>query len=172
LLDGCQNKHQSPEQLSQLLAAPNQNSAKLYLSWKALNVRKQHAALFQHGEYVPLTATGQGSNHLIAFARRHEGQTAIVAVPRLCAKLMGDTHQTTCGQAVWADAALEIPNSPATCYHNVLTGECIPVGGSDTQQLPLARLFRHFPVALLLSVSSTPQPSTCQQSEQTILEPR
>ncbi len=98
---------------------------------------------------------------MIAFARRHEGRTAIVAVPRLCAKLMGDTHDTICNQEIWADTTLELPNFEAPCYHNVFTGACIP-RGRETQHVRIANLFQQFPVALLLSEAAPRSSSTCE----------
>ena len=138
-----------------------ETSAKLYLSWKTLNLRREHPALFQRGEYIPLSTSGPNADHIVAFARKHESRSVIVAVPRLCAQLMGDSYETTCNEAIWRDTTLAIPDLGAPCYHNVFTGECIQ-SRSGAQQLPVADLFRRFPVALLLSESSNPDTSTCR----------
>jgi len=133
-----------------LLTNADNGGAKLYLTWKTLNIRKKEAALFQRGEYIPLNTNGQNANNVIAFARQHEGRTAIVAVPRLCA-LLGEAQVAAWDETVWADTLVEIPDSKASCYHNVFTGECILASGDQPQHLPVAQLFRNFPVALLLS---------------------
>jgi len=138
----------------------NQATAKLYLTWKTLNLRREHPALFQRGEYIPLSANGPDADHIVAFARKHEDRFAVVAVPRLCATLTGDSYDTICNETAWVNTALEIPDFGAPCYHNVFTGECIQSGGG-VQNLPVADLFRHFPVTLLLSESSNPDTSTC-----------
>jgi len=39
--------------------------------------------LFQVGAYTPLHATGPKHEHVIALAREHHNQVAIIAVPRL-----------------------------------------------------------------------------------------
>jgi len=150
---------------SQAAATPNGSDAKLYLTWKALALRKQEEGLFREGRYIPLTASGEKSAHIVAFAREHEGRTAIVAVPRLCASLLG-TAETVCDEAVWADTTVAIPRSGAGCYHNVFTGECIPLHREKQRtSVPAAKLFRHFPVTLLLSESpADPQPS-CGESK-------
>lgn len=151
----------SREALPDLLAGSNLRSAKLYLTWKTLNTRKEHSSLFQRGDYIPLLPTGENSNHVVAFARHHENRSAIIAVPRLCATLLRDTYQTISDPAVWGDTSLEIPTFGARCYHNVFTGECIP--NADAGRLPIATLFRYFPVALLISEPSTGDATQCEQ---------
>ena len=138
--------------------SPEANSAKFYLTWKALNIRKQHADLFQRGDYRPLSATGEKSNHAVAFARSFGGRSAIVAVPRLCARLLGDSFQSVSDPAVWGDTNLELPGFHASCYHNVFTGECIAQG----QRVSLANLFQYFPVALLLGELTGDVASGCK----------
>ena len=129
----------------------NASAAKLYLMWKTLTCRNSEPALFQQGNYVPLKVTGQRSEHVVAFAREHEGRTAIVAVPRLCATLLGDESDTVCEDKLWADTCLELASSGAECFHNIFTGECLPVSGIEHGRVPIASSLRHFPVALLLS---------------------
>ena len=80
----------------------------------------------------------------------------IVAVPRLCATLLGEDFDSPCAETLWGDTQLEIPRAERGCYHQVLTGECIPVGrGEQVPFLPAATLFRDFPVALLINEPST-----------------
>ena len=42
---------------------------KLYLTHRALRFRRDHAELFRAGSYVPLEATGDAGEHIVAFAR-------------------------------------------------------------------------------------------------------
>ncbi len=48
---------------------------------KLLALRNSAPSLFQAGSYQPLAIEGENRNHLLAFLRRHEGRTLIVAVP-------------------------------------------------------------------------------------------
>ncbi len=152
---------QPSKSLAEMLTAPNEQIAKLYVTWKTLNLRKEHANLFQRGEYIPLAISGQRADHVVAFARRNQGHTVIVAVPRFCAKLMGDNRDTIADKEIWGDTALELPAFGAPCYHDVFTGTCTP-GSPETQHVPISNLFQQFPVALLLSESSTPNTSGCE----------
>jgi malto-oligosyltrehalose synthase len=149
----------SIERASSLLSSPENGALKLYMTWKTLDLRKREPALFRDGEYKPLTVNGQRPDHVIAFSREYDGQTAIVAVPRLCAALLGENLDTVCNEELWGDTHVEITNlAPAECYHNVFTGECVQPN-SDPQQrgIGVAKLLSHFPVALLMSA-----PSRCE----------
>jgi (1->4)-alpha-D-glucan 1-alpha-D-glucosylmutase len=161
LLHKLQRSCQSPQQLSTqsraLLANMDAGLAKMYLTWRTLLIRKTKPLLFQQGSYTPLKVAGQRAEHICAFAREYEGRSVVIAVPRLCATLLGQGFSTPCADALWGDTQIEIPDAKGMCYHHVFTGECIPLGGNEQMRfLPAARLLRDFPVALLLS-----EPLTC-----------
>jgi len=160
-LDDLTNFTPNPDSLSNLARAPEQSLSKLFLTHKTLCARNQHPSLFQRGEYVPLVAQGEKANNIVAFARSFEGRTAVIAVPRFCAKLLGDQHQTICEPSIWADTSLELPNFRASCYHNVLTGECIAATQEPIQRLSLGKLLRQFPAAFLISEPQRNNASDC-----------
>lgn len=146
-----------PQELQQylraLMANPADGRAKLFLTWKTLAFRKTKTLLFEQGTYTPLNVTGAKAGHVAAFARDHDGQTAVVAVPRLCVGLLGEDHDSICDEAVWDDTLLELEN-PAKCYHNIFTGECYPVSSDGRHaSVRVASLLHDFPVALLISGS-------------------
>jgi (1->4)-alpha-D-glucan 1-alpha-D-glucosylmutase len=128
----------------------------MYLTWKTLTFRRQQPAAFQRGTYSPLNAAGESSEHVVAFARQFDGCTIVVAVPRLCAKLMGETNDIVCEESIWKDTFLEIPRASVSCYHNLFTGECLPLKAEEpSPNFRIADLFRNFPVALLVSDSQS-----------------
>lgn len=138
--------------LSKLSAS---DDAKLYMTWKTLNLRNEEATLFQDGAYIPLKVSGERSEHIVAFARELKGQSVVVAVPRLCAALLGENLDTVCDETLWGDMRVEITNALGKCYHNVFTGECLPVVETAGQFfLNISDLLRYFPVALLTSKSN------------------
>ncbi len=118
---------------------------KLYTMVKALHFRKQNRDLFLKGEYIPLPASGQRSDNVVAFSRRDGDQWAIVAVPRLTAKMA--VSGAPLGERVWGDSLLEVPAEAPQSWTNVFTGETLRVSRSG--QLALHRLFSRFPLALL-----------------------
>ena len=125
--------------------------AKLFLISKTLNFRREHAAFFQNARYVPLMAQGVGASHLCAFTRQSERETVIVAVPRLCATLLGDKRQSPVGTDVWGQTVLQIPGD-IHCpeFRNVLTGETVQTHTNEGgAYLSVSDLFSNFPLALL-----------------------
>ena len=77
---------------------------KLFLTQRLLRFRRDHPALFQHGKYVPLTASGSFAECCVAFAREHKGEWIAVVVPRLSSRVgfppVGDK---------WKDTVVDLP---------------------------------------------------------------
>ncbi|HTZ89665.1 MAG TPA: malto-oligosyltrehalose synthase [Alloacidobacterium sp.] len=118
---------------------------KLWVTMRALNCRRQHRRLFQTGDYTPLSVGSGREEHVIAFAREHKNDTAIVAVPRLSLTLMKGKEEPPIGE-VWGDSELALPpNLAGKTWSNVFTGERLVAG--DT--ILCREVFRTFPVALL-----------------------
>jgi (1->4)-alpha-D-glucan 1-alpha-D-glucosylmutase len=142
----------SPElhrRVNELLSNAANGKIKMYLLWRALNVRKANAQLFQHGNYVPLPVSGIRAQHVCAFAREHQGMSAIVAVPRLCATLLGESGETPCDESMWGDTRIMFTGADTACYQNIFTGECNRASTGENS-LSIGTLFRNFPVALLV----------------------
>ncbi len=116
----------SPEQVWQ---EAESGLPKLWVLQRTLGLRRNHLEAFgPRGSYVPLTAQGARSKHVVASSR---GDIIVTVVPRLTTRLDGDWHGTQ----------LELPGN---YWRNVLTGE--EITGSRVE---LDRLLRRFPVALL-----------------------
>src|SRR5690625_2565515 len=132
-------------------------TAKCYLFWKFLYVRRQHSELFLCGEYLPLSVTGDRAEHIVSFARTYQGHTAIVVVPRLLAGAIGlaglssGTHEK---MEFWGNTEVALPmphNGTESFDHtNVLTGDKLDIKNNrSTLKLPISTLFSRFPVALI-----------------------
>jgi (1->4)-alpha-D-glucan 1-alpha-D-glucosylmutase len=124
---------------------------KLYLTWKALAVRREPEALFRDGDYLPLKVQGARAEQVCAFARRHGGETLLVVVPRLFGALLGEHGRLPLGKPGWGDSWLELPaERMPERWVNSLTGETLATRTvGEVQGLMLAQLFRTFPYALL-----------------------
>jgi len=119
---------------------------KLWLTMQALNLRRRHPDLFRLGDYLPLHATRGREEHVIAFARQHKGDMAIVAAPRLSYTLMKGREEAPIG-AVWGDAEIALPAQIAgSALRNIFTGERLIPENS----LLCREVFGIFPVALLV----------------------
>ena len=60
---------------------------KLFLTQRLLRFRRDHAALFQQGKYLPLNVSGTFADCCVAFVREHEGEWIAVVVPRLSSRV-------------------------------------------------------------------------------------
>jgi maltooligosyltrehalose synthase len=130
----------------------------MYLISKALDARRNNRTLFLDGEYHALRTSGQWADHALAFERRTvSGECAIVVVPRLVARVLGEEKMAT-GEpvgAVWGDTRIELPDDAASCwspaFSDIFTGEAIRQerDGQGGRYLPVSRVLGSFPVALL-----------------------
>jgi len=121
---------------------------KLYLIWKALEMRRESSELFEDGGYVVLQAVGERREHIVAFARWYGGEVAITVAPRLYAKMMDAEGPLVAAPEAWGDTSILLPAELAeVSYRNVLTGEIVVA--EEQMSLGIGRLLRNFPVALL-----------------------
>jgi (1->4)-alpha-D-glucan 1-alpha-D-glucosylmutase len=136
-----------------LVAAKADGRIKLYVTWRSLRCRRESPGLFSAGEYIPLAASGSQAAHLFAFARRAGEACAIVAVPRLPARLAPNPGQPPLGEPAWQETRLLLPEvDPSRRWCNVFAGQRLaPTEGAGRLALPAAEVFAHFPVALLVA---------------------
>jgi (1->4)-alpha-D-glucan 1-alpha-D-glucosylmutase len=114
---------------------------KLLVVSRLLRLRQTHPHLFANGEYIPLHGEGGiGGDHLCAFARRGEGTSLVVAVPRLVYRLCGNGDAPD-----WGDTVLALPEQRR--WRDVFTGR--RYGGCAS--IPAGELFARFPVAALVA---------------------
>ena len=124
---------------------------KLYLIWRALELRRRRRELFDDGAYVPLSVFGVKREHACAFARQLGSQQTISIAPRLVVGLTNGSERPPIGRDVWQDTALSIPNTRAgDFFRNVFTNERIAVREHYGRPvLMMSEVLGTFPVALL-----------------------
>jgi (1->4)-alpha-D-glucan 1-alpha-D-glucosylmutase len=144
----------------QLAQDPRDPRLKLFLTWRVLQFRRQHADLFRLGDYVPLDVSGPQAKHVCAFAREcpppagSERKIAIVIAPRLIAELtpLGNGSLTApppLGPAVWEDTHVIVPDLPSLPLRNLFTGQVCSV---EDSRVPVATALSDFPVAVMTVV--------------------
>jgi (1->4)-alpha-D-glucan 1-alpha-D-glucosylmutase len=146
--------HAAPDaaqQLRALAAQPFDGRAKLWLTWRLLQLRAERPALFRDGRYLPLMVTGTRQEHLVAYAREQGNEVLVVLAPRLFYRLEGEPGRLPLGAAVWGDTAIDLtpvlPPGSATGCIDALTGRRF---GLETGPLKAAQAFASFPVVALL----------------------
>jgi (1->4)-alpha-D-glucan 1-alpha-D-glucosylmutase len=118
----------------------------MFLIRKVLAARRKYRHVFENGDYLPLPVSGEQNNHIVAFARKCEAQTAIVVAPRFLASLISPA-QLPVGDSVWKDTRVIIPEHTSDSWVNVVTNEQI----RESNELPAGQLFGCFPAALLVA---------------------
>jgi (1->4)-alpha-D-glucan 1-alpha-D-glucosylmutase len=131
--------------IRELLANCRDGRIKIFLIGRALAARNENAALFQHGAYVPLSATGRFKAHVIAFARIYKNRCAITVVPRYLTGLIKE-NQNPHGNRVWRDTEIILTEKYAAVWKNIFTEETL----AENASLKIGDILKHFPCALLL----------------------
>jgi (1->4)-alpha-D-glucan 1-alpha-D-glucosylmutase len=126
---------------------------KLYVTRQGLHLRRRHATLFAHGEYVPLEGRGEHADRVCVFARTQGSQAVVVVAPRLIGQLVAAAGAPL-GATAWADTAIVLPDRLTGHYCNIYTRE--RVASDSAGALPLSSVLSAFPVALLSRVSENP----------------
>lgn len=117
--------------VDEVMARLEEGAPKLWLTQRALGLRRRHPAWFNGGgAYAPVEATGARAGRVVAFTR---AGSVLTVAPRLHVAIARDG---------WGDTALPLPPGP---WRDVLTGERHEGGGAVRLEALLAR----FPVALL-----------------------
>jgi (1->4)-alpha-D-glucan 1-alpha-D-glucosylmutase len=138
----------APEHAGYLLESLHDGRAKVWITWRLLSLRRERPALFQHGDYAALEASGTHANHVVAFARRHEGTTLVTIAARLFVSLLGEPERLPLGEAVWEDTAIPVDLPDGTRLTDLLTGGSIVVKDG---RIALGAALTRFPGAALLA---------------------
>ena len=141
ILDELTQSEPSTALVRELLENWQDGRIKLHVTQRALSLRRDNAALFSEGEYVPLDVTGEYADNVLAFARRHGDAWAIAAVARLTANM----GALPVGQS-WGDTRILLPPGAPARWRNVFTNETISTASGA---LPVEKDFAHLPVSLL-----------------------
>jgi (1->4)-alpha-D-glucan 1-alpha-D-glucosylmutase len=134
-----------------LLERPGDGRVKMYVTARALNFRRARAALFAHGEYLPLPASGRRAANVVSFARALAGEAAVVVAARFFTRLgVGREGALSLRREAWGDTTLQLEGVEGGRFRDFLTGrEYLSPDGA----LPVGEILSPLPVALLARVS-------------------
>jgi (1->4)-alpha-D-glucan 1-alpha-D-glucosylmutase len=94
---------------------------KLFLTQRVLRLRREHADLFERGEYVPVRVSGTFAECCVSFARQLDNKWIVVMAPRISSRVgfppVGE---------LWKDTAIELAETFSLAgAHDLFT--CRPV---------------------------------------------
>lgn len=139
-----------PGFIRKLMETKQDGLIKLYITWMSLNYRREHATLFDTGNYLPLQVNGAKRDHVCSFAWKTDELVVIVAVPRLVAELTRKASLAPLGTEIWSDTRLILSKKlRGERFRDIFTGETVKVSHERNAFLALTDIFSHFPVAVL-----------------------
>ena len=126
---------------AELLSHWRDGRIKQRLIQRTLALRAQDPELFTRGRYLPLRAVGERADRILAFLRELDGRVALVAVPRLVARL---TPESAWSGEAFAGTVLKVPDGSR--WTDVIGGGEVNAEGD---RLDLGRLFAALPYVVL-----------------------
>jgi (1->4)-alpha-D-glucan 1-alpha-D-glucosylmutase len=136
----------SEEEITDLARHWQNGRIKQAIIRRSLAFRHAFPTLFSRGHYLPLSAEGPASDHIIAFARVVGHEAAVTVVTRLATRLLSADSGILIPEESWENTDLRLPAKIAPCFWNVLSGaELAPTDDC----IPLSSLLKDLPVALL-----------------------
>lgn len=131
--------------IDDLMATWEDGRLKLFLIARVLQARQEYLDMFQKGTYEPVAVMGQYSDRIIAFARSHGKQTAIIIAPRFLTKVI-EPPQFPLGD-VWGDTAITLPKNSGSSWYEAIADHTI----SGNENIYLSQILQYFPVGLLIN---------------------
>ncbi|MBI4465398.1 MAG: malto-oligosyltrehalose synthase, partial [Acidobacteria bacterium] len=152
LLNGTDPPMPRADSVREMLTHWQDGRIKLYVTAAGLRLRRKLSSLFLEGAYIPLLAEGEKKDHIVAFARIHEGQRVIAVAPRLIAGLLQPEGVLPLGAELWQNTHFVLPNEAGSrSYYNLFTGEPVQTTSeADRTVLRVCNVLTTCPVALLL----------------------
>jgi (1->4)-alpha-D-glucan 1-alpha-D-glucosylmutase len=163
-----------PVKAPRLIEALETGQAKLYVTYRALQFRRQHKQLFEQGQYLPLSADGPKAENIVAFLRKNGAEFALAVAPRFPVSLLhigeGGSAESNRSQTIyalnkgggsasevgrssrplwnpdWLGTSIRLPADVPTEWRDVFTGGEMH---SSMGRLLLSEVLGGFPVALL-----------------------
>lgn len=126
----------------------NDGRIKLSLTKELAHLRKNEAALFEQGDYMPLEVKGRYAKHILAFARRYSHRCLIVVVPLHVLTIMQE-QQKEVDEINWHHTHIVIPPHLPAEFHFAGTDRRLAHEGS----IWAGDLFEEHPYACLLSTA-------------------
>ena len=130
-----------------LRAAWRDGAVKLWLTQRALRLRRDHPELFTLGDYIALPAEGPHADRVLAFARRLPERWAVTIVPRLVAPLTRPGLLELDLEPL-AGTTVILPAAAPHGFRSVLGGDEV---SARSGRLEVRQLWARLPVALLLA---------------------
>lgn len=139
ILNQLKEKEHENNFLEELITSKKDGKIKLWIAYKLMQERRMFPEVFNHGEYLPLNVTGEYSEHILAFVRKHKNHWYLTVIPLHCAILSTEDSQFI----NWGNTSIEIPASAPENWTLLWNGSKLkssklwPVSNILTHNIPL-----------------------------------
>ncbi len=107
--------------IRELMQEPFNGHVKLWLTYVLLQERRRDPGLFLEGSYIALETRGALQNHVLAFAREHQGTWLVVLVPLLTRDFGAKPQGEFLPEIPWEDTRLVLPAQAPAKWKNLLS---------------------------------------------------
>ncbi|PXW28169.1 malto-oligosyltrehalose synthase [Paraburkholderia caballeronis] len=132
---------------------------KLGIVQRLLALRTRAPSLLRDGAYLPLAVHGEHAARVIAFARQHGDERAVVIGTRLATPLLEDSALPLVAADRWGDTAIELPPGFADArWHDWLSDASPTI--PRTRVVAVRDVLAALPVAVLSNLAPKPKTKT------------
>jgi (1->4)-alpha-D-glucan 1-alpha-D-glucosylmutase len=131
----------------EVLESFSDGRVKLWTTYRALHIRREHPEVFRRGDYIPLAVDHDKPGHAVAFLRGDTTRCVLTVAPRFTCTLMHGKAAMPLG-AAWGNASIALPADTPATFVNGFTGETLSVGLN--RSLQVKDVLAHFPVGILV----------------------
>lgn len=129
----------------ELMRAWPDGRIKMFLTQRMLRFRREHAELFQRGEYLPVHASGTFAECCVSFTRQLAEKWILVIVPRLSSRIGFPPKEEA-----WKETVIEIPEAlPIAQAHDLFICRAVPL---QHRQIKLADALSMLPFAVITNL--------------------
>ncbi|MBA2276607.1 MAG: malto-oligosyltrehalose synthase [Chloroflexia bacterium] len=141
----------SPDHATALFTERFDGRLKLFVTQRTLATRRDCPSLFADGDYRELNVLGEHADRVVAFARRHGDQEALVVVPRLVAGIMAGDPARILEPATWGDTRVQVDDIGGM-FRDIFTGtrHQPDAGDGEKATVVVGNLFATLPLTLLV----------------------
>jgi (1->4)-alpha-D-glucan 1-alpha-D-glucosylmutase len=126
--------------------------SKLHVITHSLALRRARPQLFAEGEYRQIRLDGVRAENIVAYARTHREDAALVVVPRLAFDLLDGTNESVIPTTAWRGTYLELPDDLSGFRWRNVLADNRPISTED-RRLEITQILDGIPIALLVPPS-------------------
>jgi (1->4)-alpha-D-glucan 1-alpha-D-glucosylmutase len=129
----------------EILKTPQDGKIKFFITQKLLALRKEFPNVFSEGSYLIVDTQGIKSNHILAYARKHQEKIILIITSRFFSFFMRSFNEKT---YFWSDMIVELPKEISKYqFRDIFSETTFP----KQESLELKDCFLNMPFAVLES---------------------